>query len=408
MPKSSNRVTQRLRLSVASARTVRIATAEAPPLLPWPVAAIGGGAVAGLAGAVLVTGVMLLAWLSAITVALPAVLGFAAQVWLLAHGGQVLVDGVPITVAPLLLSLLFAGLCASIGAFAFRQGRLSHAEQPSPGQLRRLVAGSIGQVALGYTGFAVLLAWTTAGAAGMLRPVVGAALISAGGAAIGVLLAAGWRLRSPLGRDAARGAAAGALGLIVAAAIVFGLALLLGETRIAALESAVGFDATGSVVWALIVVAYLPNLLGWAASWLLGAGFTVGTGSLVSVSTTQLGLLPAVPVFGALPPAGVAAWWVLGFLALGVTVGALAGVVAGSRQPELLRAVGAAALAGTAVAVGYLGWAAASRGNLGVLRMTELGPRLLESAVIGVPLLVFSAALAGLVAWFVRRRNTSG
>ena len=140
---------------------------------------------------------------------------------------------------------------------------------------------------------------------------------------------------------------------------------------------------------------------------MLGAGFTVGTGSMVTLWTTQLGMLPALPVFGALPPAGVASEWLLSWLALGVAIGGVAGVVAVLRgRTNVLGALASAALAGLAVGLVYLGWAAASRGALGNLRLVGLGPRLVESLLIAMPLLLLSATLAGLVAWFVRRRRS--
>ncbi|HEY3407214.1 MAG TPA: DUF6350 family protein, partial [Propionicimonas sp.] len=148
------------------------------------------------------------------------------------------------------------------------------------------------------------------------------------------------------------------------------------------------------------------NLLGWAAAWLLGAGFTVGTGSLVSLSTTELGMLPAVPVFGALPPVGAADPWMLAWLALGVAAAAFAGFVAvRSGRTGPLGALAAGGAAGLLTGIAYLAWAASSRGGLGNLRMAALGPRLLESLTLGVPILLFSSVLAAMVTWFVRRRG---
>ncbi|NHB85614.1 hypothetical protein G7085_16155 [Tessaracoccus sp. HDW20] len=37
-------------------------------------------------------------------------------------------------------------------------------------------------------------------------------------------------------------------------------------------------------------------------AWLLGAGITVGEGSLVTMAASDAGLLPAIPIFGAVPP----------------------------------------------------------------------------------------------------------
>ncbi len=405
-----NRDSERLRFTVSSARTVRLPhIPDAPPLLPWPLAALGGGLLAGLAGSLLVAGVVMIAWLSAIAIALPTALRFAAQVWLLAHGGVLEVGSEPVTLVPLGLTIAFGAICASVGGFAYRQGRQARPAATDDGVRRLIVLGSIAMVSLGYTLSAVILAWTVSGAAAIWRPALGALVVSAAGSAIGVAVAAGLRpanLRPDWLRRGVRGAAAGTLGLVAASAVVLATAAALGEPRIGALEEGLRFDAGGVFVWSLLALAYLPNLLGWAAAWLLGAGFTVGTGSLVSLSTTELGMLPAVPVFGALPPVGVADPWVLAWLSLGVAAAALAGVAAvraGHTGPLGALAAGGAAGLGTGIA--YLAWVATSRGGLGSLRLAALGPRMLEALIIGVPILLFGSVLAAMVTWFVRRRS---
>jgi hypothetical protein len=410
MPTTRNRDPERLTFTVSNARTVRLPSfPDSPPLLPWPLAALGGGMLAGLSGSLMVAGVLMIAWLSAIAIALPTVLTFAAQVWLLAHGGVLAVGSDPVTLVPLGLSLAFVALCAWVGGFAYRQGRQSRSGEPDGDLRRRLLLGSVGQVSAGYTVFVAIMAWAVVGPVGSWRPAVGALVISVLGSAIGAGQAAGYRPAN-LGPDwlrrALRGAAAGVLGLVMVAAVALGTAVALGEPRISALEEGLRFDGGGVFVWSLVALAYLPNLLGWALAWLLGAGFSVGTGSLVSLWTTQLGMLPAIPVFGALPPVGVADPWLIGWVALGVAAGALAGVAAvrpGHTGP--LGALAAAAAAGLATGLAFLVWAAASRGGLGSLRLVDLGPRLFEALAIGVPILLFSSALAGLVTWFVRRRS---
>jgi hypothetical protein len=119
-------------------------------------------------------------------------------------------------------------------------------------------------------------------------------------------------------------------------------------------------------------------------------------------------MLPAIPVFGVLPPVGVADPWMLSWLALGAVAAVLAGVAA-TRQGHTgpLGALAAGAAAGVATALVYLGWIAASRGGLGGLRLTGLGPRMLEALMIGVPILVLGAVLAGMATWFVRRRTSA-
>ena len=56
-----------------------------------------------------------------------------------------------------------------------------------------------------------------------------------------------------------------------------------------------GFSAT------IMQLAFLPNLTYFVSSWLVGPGFSIGTGSSVSPLGTALGPLPTVPVFGAIP-----------------------------------------------------------------------------------------------------------
>lgn len=410
MPMPRSRDPERLRLTVSTARTLRLATTpDGPPLLPWPVAAIGGGVAAALAGVLVVAGIAVIAWLSAIAIPLAAVLSFAARSWLLSHGGVLVIGGDRVTLVPLGLTVAAVALSASAGRFAYRQGRQARNSEPDSGQRRRLLLGSIGQVAAGYTGVAAVLAWAVSGPAEIWRPALGAALVSVVGAATGAGRSAGLRPGSAAPdwlRRGLRGGAAGALGLVVVAAVVLGTALVLGEQQVGALEDSLGLDAGGLFTWSIVVLAYLPNLLAWALAWALGAGFTVGTGSLVSLAGTQLGMLPAIPVLGALPPAGVASPWLLAWLVAGVAAGALAGAVAvrGGRTGPL-GALAAAGAAGTLVGLAYFAAAAASRGALGSLRLVELGPRLLESLAVPVPLLLFSAVLAGLLAWLVRRRR---
>lgn len=410
MPMPRFRDPDRLKLTVSTARTVRLPrTPDGPPLFPWPLAALGGGVVAGLAGALLVVGVMLVAWASAIAIALPTVLTFAAEVWLLAHGGALVIGQDSVTLIPLGLTAGFGALCASAGRFAYRQGRLGRPGDLDQAAGRRLLLGSIGQVVAGYTIFAIGLAWAVDGPAAVWRPALGALVVSAVGGAVGAGRAAGRRFGTAgpdWWRRGVRGACAGVLGLVVVGALALATAVVLGEARIGALEDALQLDGAGIFVWSVVVLAYLPNLLGWALAWLLGAGFTVGSGSVVSLSGTQLGMLPSIPVFGALPGVGAADPWLLAWLVTGVAAGALAGVVAVRRgHPGALGAIAGGAAAGLLLAIAYLGWAAASRGGLGSLRLVDLGPRLLESVLIAGPLLLLSAVLAALLAWFVRRRS---
>ncbi|MFM7029820.1 MAG: DUF6350 family protein [Micrococcales bacterium] len=76
----------------------------------------------------------------------------------------------------------------------------------------------------------------------------------------------------------------------------------------------------GGILLTLGQISLLPNFVVWGADWLTGAGFAIGSGSSVTPFDTQLGPLPALPVFAAIPTGHLA----LGAVALAVPVVAAA------------------------------------------------------------------------------------
>jgi hypothetical protein len=232
------------------------------------------------------------------------------------------------------------------------------------------------------------------------RALAGAVLLSGTAAAVGSARAVGWRPGEswPLWvRLVPRSAGAALLTVLVGSAAVLATALARSAARITALRDSVGDDLVGQLALLGAQVAYLPTLLLWCGSWLLGAGFTLGDSSVVSPMWTQVGLLPAIPVGapcrtrptggGSTSPGCWAASW-LELPRRGwrprqarrfdeqALVGGVAGVVAG--------------FAFTLVAL-------ASRGDLGVGRLVGLGPRPVELAVMAPTLLGLSGMVTGLV-----------
>ena len=399
MPGPRTRRTPRLRLGTTSARTQPIL--DDPPVLPRVVVAIGGGLASALAGSLLGGAVVLIGWWGAVSVPVPAMLVTMGGVWLLGNGGALTTSGLRITLVPLGLTIVFALLCAATAAFAHQQALRARPRPPKGRGRLRLAALVAAELALGYAVAAGAVALLVGAQLTVLLP---AAALGFLGALAGVWWVAGRPLPVPvLLRAAAKGGLAGLLALAAFAAVALGVALILGEPRIATLEQELGLDAGGSLVWALTGLAYLPNLLVWSASWLLGAGFSIGEGSLVAPWATQLGLLPSIPVLGALPAdgaGGLEAW-----LAAGVVSGIVAGVVGVSAyvrgretKPEPVTALVAGALAGAVAGVGFLVGALLSRGGLGVDRFATVGPRYPE-VLIGVGSLTFAGALGAVLAW---------
>lgn len=83
--------------------------------------------------------------------------------------------------------------------------------------------------------------------------------------------------------------------------LVFLVACAAGAPRIASIHASYFAGSWGGLGLALLQILYLPTVVIWAMNWLLGAGFSIGTGTYFSIFGTTLNPLPAIPIFGALP-----------------------------------------------------------------------------------------------------------
>ncbi len=172
---------------------------------------------------------------------------------------------------------------------------------------------------------------------------------------------------------ALRGGAAAAAIVIFAASVLTTIRIVSSYAQIITLYEGLHADALGGSVLTLAQLALLPNLVVWAACWLVGPGFAVGAGSAVSPLATALGPMPTLPVLGALP-AGDSSFGFAG-LVVPVIAGFLAGAVFGTRAPAdwLARlAVGAGMGATAGLVLGGLAWASA--GAAGPGRLAVVGP----------------------------------
>lgn len=337
-------------------------------------------------------------------------LQLAGQVWLLAHcvpltiqaiQGLSLDGGGTVTLVPLGLTLIPFGLAVIAGrriARACWRGQF----------LIPFFAGM-----LAYALFGALVGWLSR-TEQVSVDLVAAALLPLVPAGLGTLVG-GWSvsrsLAAVLGADVAswlqrtsqysrwagsyvwaviRAGFLAAVAALAGGALLFVVALAWNWDRVITVYQDLGTGAAGDTALTALQFGYLPNMVVWALTWATGAGFSLGTGTLVSPFQNTLGPLPQFPALAALPPGDP---WLYAPAVLILPV--LAGLLAGwwfCREGEnhlddwmairlplrwltfvlstLLTAVFIAVVgAGLVTALAGL-----SSGSLGIGRLTDIGP----------------------------------
>ncbi len=399
---------------------------------PEVFAAVLGGVVAAGLGFGVIAVLVLFMW---ITSPFPdsgpdGALRLAAALWLLAHGANLLrTDGltgaaVPVGVTPLLLFALPCWLVHRAAAHALAPRE----EEPAPGaaalpgerdrQLGPVVttAWLIGGYLLVGT---VIAAFTRHGALrGVpLSALLDVPLVAVCAAACGAWSACGWhplrpsppvrramtRLALPYGGVAValRAAVAGCVVLVGGGALLAGGSLLWHAPAAVADLTRLTNSLSGRCAVLLLTIALVPNAAVWAASYAMGPGFVLGTGSRFGPGGVHgyPVVLPDFPLLAALPgPTGRAGVSALVWLVAAVPVAAGAAVAwyvsrtaarrgwsAGRTTAVVLVAC---VLHGTLVAVA----AACSGGPMGTGTLSAFGP---DGARAGAAAMAWAAA-AGL------------
>lgn len=211
-----------------------------------------------------------------------------------------------------------------------------------------------------------------------------------------------WSLRSALS-PAVRVGLGVVATLVATSSLVIALALSFGWIEVIRLYEELGLSVFGGVMLTLGQLAILPNLIIYGTAWISGTGFAIGTGSLVSPLVTQLGPIPALPVFAAIPTAG----FDRGILfALVPIVAAFVGTILVRRHTDQMRweygtrysaAFSLALVAAVTAAVASFVLAALASGSFGPGRFQDVGINpLFFSGVIFLQVLIPSF-VAGLV-----------
>jgi hypothetical protein len=127
-------------------------------------------------------------------------------------------------------------------------------------------------------------------------------------------------------RTGVKTAGASVLGLIGVTAVVIAGLVLLSFGTLVTLYEALQPGVWGIITLSIAQLALLPTAIIWGALWMVGPGFAVGTGALVSPLGTTVQAVPALPLLGIIPsspPAGA-----IMIVAVPLAVSFVAGVAA--------------------------------------------------------------------------------
>ena len=369
--------------------------------IPWFVLAPVGALAVAAAGWLLMAGPAALGWLTSPESQLADALGLASRVLLLANGAVTTIGGQAVSIAPLGLTLALILLGVPVAGLAAR------ATIDETDDLRGLVLRVGGAYAGTYIVCITLIAFFVPETS-VIRAFLGSVLIGGISGFWGVTRAVGydpcerWPVRA---RSFPRGIGVAALICVGTGAALLSVVLILGRERIAAIADGLGGDGTAGILLIVIQLAWLPNLVIWAMAWALGAGVTLGEGTLLDMNGTSLGFLPSIPVLGAVPDPGPVpelAWlWLLG----GVLAGVLATLVvtlnrSSERFYETSMTGGIAGIL-TGVLLFVLAWFAS--GGLGTQRLAHVGVRLGGLAITAPCILGLVGLVTGLVVGLARR-----
>ncbi|MDP3893282.1 DUF6350 family protein [Nocardioides sp.] len=386
------------------------------------VATVGGAAAAGVVLAVcLAAGVV--GWFAADAGAhgVPRDgLRVGAVGWLMAHGSGITVQGAQVSVVPLGLTLLCAWATWRTGLRVGDavSGHGPDADRIADGERDWTVPVAVSLFVVGYVLVTVLtavLASTSTVAPSMNRAVVWSLvqtiLVAGPGIAVGSGRAAVWAARLPTSVRAVGRLCAGLvlvhLGL---SALLLTGALVLGFGEAATILGRLQLEAGDAVVVTVLSATVVPNAVLFSSAYLLGPGFTVGVGTLVSPGLVSVGELPLFPLLAALPESGQGSGWTLALVGVPALAAVVVALLAHRRFPTLrwdegaLRGCVGAVLAGVVIAA----LSALAGGAAGPGRMTQVEPLAFDVLVHAIAVLGIGGTVGGLLAtWRERRRHRS-
>ena len=337
--------------------------------------------------------------------------------WLTGHGSGVRVEGVTITAVPLGITLLAAWAIWRLGQRVGDSisGHGPDADAIADGERDWTVPVALALFTAGYVVTAVV---TTTLAAGPTtdpsapRVVLWSMLLCLGvggpALALGSGRAAIWAADLPQGVRAAGHGCRRILQLwLGVAALAFAIALVIDFNTAANVMSQLHTDAGDAALVTVLSLSVVPNAVAWSGAYLLGPGFTVGAGTLVTPNAVALGPLPMFPMLAALPDNGDTPGWTPWLVALPVLVGIVGAAWAQRRHPTTRWEEGAlrGCAGGVLAGIGFGILAALAGGAVGPGRLREVGPLAFDVLVHAITAFGIGGLLGGLAMVLWARRT---
>jgi hypothetical protein len=173
-----------------------------------------------------------------------------------------------------------------------------------------------------------------------------------------------------------RRAIAAVFALFGVAALIMAVLFLIHFSDVLMLFNGLDPGFSGFLALTVLSIGYLPVLTVWTIAYIVGAGFTIGPDVIISpfIAVTAPTQLPPFPPLALLPEQSGAISWLLPLVV--IFIGVVWGIGISlqlARENILIRLVVAVAVAIVAAVV-VMGLAALSLGDLGDVRLVDLGP----------------------------------
>ena len=358
---------------------------------PRPLAGLVAGLWSALMSWLVFAGVEITAWIFAPlgSGSFSDVLRGSGATWIIANGGEVRWQGAVLSLPPLLATLVIVLFQRRAGSWLIAAVNGFEPRATATPLLFAVMAAASAQAV------AVAAVMNGSVAVPLWRSVLGAALVAAVGFGWGVSRTIVFTL-AEVARSSVRVLQRFFLGLTAAAALLVIVAMIVKWRDFAAVLSAVAGDRTSALEVLLLCALFLPTAVGWASALLIGPGFTLGQGTIVSVAAVQLGPLPPIPLLALVPSAMPSRAGLLLLIPALIAVWATRAATPQDRWWVRALTIAGGAVAGVSLTL-------AVTGGIGPGRLTSVGVSAWQVGLACALWLLLGYSLHGLLSWLRRR-----